>query len=114
MPGTGHATIDDFPPLQADRLMLAYIGNGGKFFVVFEDGDPFAIEGNNFCAIVLNVMHGTHFYKFLIRLDRFMVLCSFAFSRQEMKRNNGATSNARNDIARAKSHTEKTPIKHEE
>ena len=63
MPGTGHATIDDFPLSKRTVLMLAYIGDGRKFFVVFEDGDPFAIEGNNFCTIVLNVMHGTHFNK---------------------------------------------------
>src|SRR6187431_2413408 len=95
MPGTRHATVDDFPLSKRTVLMLAYIRNGRKFFIVFEDGDPFAIEGNNLCAIVLNVMHGTHFYELLIRKDRFMVFCLFAFSRQKMKRNNSATSHGK-------------------
>src|SRR5262245_62016770 len=66
VPGTGDAAVHDLPLAKRPVLMLADIGDGGYFSVIFENRHAFAGEADDAGAVLSDVVHSAGIHKTIV------------------------------------------------
>jgi len=71
VPRAGDAAVENFAFSKGAILMLANVGDSRDFSVVFENGDTFAAEANDFSAVFRDFVDGTNVDELSEGLERF-------------------------------------------